>query len=76
MRALRDYLRSDVMQIIIDNERMFHRARDFMSLIMPNNINKLKLYEETIPLFMRYQIEGQIDSAISATLSCLQAASW
>lgn len=63
VRALRDYLRSDVMQIIIDNERMFQQAHDFMNLIMPSNLPKLKLYEDTIPLFMRYQIEGQIDSA-------------
>ncbi len=63
VRALRDYLRPDIGQILIDDERVYQQAADFMNLVMPNNTNKLKLYNDNIPLFTRYQIEGQIESA-------------
>lgn len=63
VRALRDYLRPDIGQILIDDERVFQQATDFMKLVMPNNIGKLKLYNDNIPLFTRYQIEGQIETA-------------
>ena len=63
VRALRDYLRPDIGQILIDDERVYQQANDFMTLVMPNNLNKLKLYQDNIPLFTRYQIEGQIESA-------------
>ena len=63
VRALRDYLRPDIGQILIDDERVYQQASDFMTLVMPNNLNKLKLYQDNIPLFTRYQIEGQIESA-------------
>ena len=63
VRALRDYLRPDIGQILIDDERVYQQASDFMTLVMPNNLSKLKLYQDNIPLFTRYQIEGQIESA-------------
>ena len=63
VRALRDYLRPDIGQILIDDERVYQQASDFMTLVMPNNLNKLKLYQDNIPLFTRYQIEGQIETA-------------
>ncbi|MDO4642324.1 MAG: Rne/Rng family ribonuclease, partial [Cardiobacteriaceae bacterium] len=63
VRALRDYLRPDISQILIDDERVYQQASDFMSLVMPSSLNKLKLYQDNIPLFSRYQIEGQIESA-------------
>nr|WP_233119828.1 transaldolase [Rappaport israeli] len=63
VRALRDYLRPDIGQILIDDERVYQQAADFMNLVMPNNANKLKFYKDNIPLFTRYQIEGQIESA-------------
>ena len=63
VRALRDYLRPDIGQILIDDERVYQQASDFMMLVMPNNLSKLKLYQDNIPLFTRYQIEGQIESA-------------
>ena len=63
VRALRDYLRPDIAQILIDDEHVFRQAMEFMKLVMPANANKLKLYRDTIPLFTRYQIEGQIESA-------------
>jgi len=63
IRALRDYLRNDVAEIIIDSQEVFDQAREFMERVMPHNLPKLKLYQETIPLFNRFQIESQIESA-------------
>jgi ribonuclease E len=63
IRALRDYLRNDVTEILIDSKDVFETAREFMERVMPHNLGKLKLYQETIPLFSRFQIESQIESA-------------
>ena len=63
IRALRDYLRSDIGEILIDDEPMYNEARDFMQQVMPNAVRKLKLYTDDTPLFSRYQIETQIESA-------------
>ena len=68
LRALRDYLRNDIAEIWIDNKEIHKRAQDFMQQVMPHNLSKLKLYEETDPLFTRYQIESQIESAFSRTV--------
>ncbi|MGH8246306.1 MAG: Rne/Rng family ribonuclease, partial [Gammaproteobacteria bacterium] len=65
IRAIRDYLRNDIAEIWIDDPDVFHRARDFMQQVMPHNLPKLKLYNERDPLFNRYQIEGQIETAFS-----------
>jgi len=65
IRAIRDYLRSDIAEIWIDDNDVFHRARDFMEQVMPHNLPKLKLYSGSDPLFSRYQIEGQIETAFS-----------
>ena len=65
IRALRDYLRNDIAEIWIDNREIYKRAQDFMQQVMPHNLSKLKLYDETDPLFTRYQIESQIESAFS-----------
>lgn len=63
IRALRDYLRSDIGEILIDDELLYNDARDFMQQVMPNALRKLKLYKDDTPLFTRYQIETQIESA-------------
>ncbi len=63
IRALRDYLRSDIGEILIDDEPLFNDAREFMQQVMPNALRKLKLYKDDTPLFTRYQIETQIESA-------------
>lgn len=68
VRALRDYLRPDIAQILIDDPRVYQQALSFMNLVMPSSANKLKLYEDTTPLFTRYQIEGQIESAYQRTV--------
>ncbi len=63
IRALRDYLRNDIGEILIDDEPLFNDAREFMQQVMPNALRKLKLYQDDTPLFTRYQIETQIESA-------------
>ncbi len=63
IRALRDYLRPDVGEIQIDDAAVFDDARDFMQRVMPQNIAKLKRYDEDVPLFTRFQIESQIEAA-------------
>jgi ribonuclease E len=63
IRAIRDYLRADIGEILIDNPEIFERAQRFMQQVMPQNMTKLKLYEDETPLFSRFQIEHQIQSA-------------
>ncbi len=63
IRALRDHLRGDIGEILIDDAGVIQRAREFMTQVMPQNLNKLKRYEDPVPLFSRYQIETQIESA-------------
>ena len=65
IRALRDYLRPDVGEILIDDKETYEKARDFMQQVMPHNLKKLSYYNDNIPLFSRYQIESQIQSAFS-----------
>ena len=65
IRALRDYLRPDVGEILIDDKEIYEKARDFMQQVMPHNLKKLSYYNDTTPLFSRYQIEGQIQSAFA-----------
>ena len=68
IRALRDHLRNDIGEILIDNEIVYNDAREFMQQVMPHNLNKLKLYSDQVPLFNRYQIESQIESAFARTV--------
>ncbi|MGH8398423.1 MAG: Rne/Rng family ribonuclease, partial [Gammaproteobacteria bacterium] len=63
IRALRDYLRTDVGEILVDDEKMYQEALHFMEQVMPQSITKLKYYEDSVPLFTRYQIESQIEDA-------------
>ncbi|KAA2286017.1 ribonuclease E [Arenimonas fontis] len=63
VRALRDYLRADIGEILVDTKEMYEEARDFMQSVMPQNLRKLKFYEDPTPLFNRYQIESQIEAA-------------
>ena len=65
IRAIRDYLRSDIGEILIDNPEIFERAQRFMQQVMPQILGKLKLYSDETPLFSRYQIEHQIESAFA-----------
>ncbi len=63
IRAIRDYLRQDVGEVIIDNPEAFELARVFIQQVMPSYASKVKLYEDDIPLFNRYQVESQIETA-------------
>ncbi len=63
IRALRDYLRTDVGEILVDDEKMYQEAHQFMEQIMPQSLSKLKYYEDRVPLFTRFQIESQIEAA-------------
>ena len=65
VRAIRDYLRSDIQEIVVDQQEIFDRASRFMQQVMPHNMVRLKHYQDTIPLFSRFQIEHQIESAYS-----------
>jgi ribonuclease E len=65
LRALRDYLSDDIGEILIDKREVFDEAQEYMQRFMPNNLRKLKFYDDHVPLFTRYQIESQIESAYS-----------
>ncbi|MFO8025366.1 MAG: ribonuclease E [Thiohalophilus sp.] len=62
-RSIRDYFRNDINEIIIDEPNVYEQAREFMNQVMPHNLNKIKLYQDLVPLFTRYQVESQIESA-------------
>ncbi|MBN2887378.1 MAG: ribonuclease E, partial [Chromatiaceae bacterium] len=63
IRSIRDYLRVDIGEIVIDDPAVYERAESFIRQVMPQNIKKLRLYRDEVPLFTRYQIESQIESA-------------
>jgi len=69
IRAIRDYFRKDISDILIDNPDVFKQAQDFMAQVMPHNLSKVKQYIDPIPLFSRYQIESQIESAFQREVS-------
>ena len=69
IRAIRDYLRNDINEILIDDPEVYEYARDFMQQVMPHNLSKVKLYQDKVPLFTRYQIESQIESAFQREVS-------
>lgn len=63
IRAVRDYLRQDIGEVLIDAESVYEDVLSFVRAVMPTFENKIKLYKDEIPLFSRYQIEGQIETA-------------
>ncbi|MBK6286607.1 MAG: ribonuclease E [Pseudomonadales bacterium] len=63
IRAIRDCLRQDIDEVIIDSADAHEKALEFIELVMPNYRSKVKLYKDPIPLFNRYQIESQIETA-------------
>ena len=68
VRALRDYMRSDVGEILVDTPEMYEEAREFVAQVMPHNLRKLKHYTDDTPLFNRFQIESQIEGAYERTV--------
>ena len=65
IRAIRDYFSADIGEILIDTPDIHEQALQFMSHVMPGNVSRVKLYQDEIPLFTRFQIEHQIESAFS-----------
>ncbi len=63
IRAVRDYLRQDIGEVLIDANGVYEDVLNFVRAVMPTFENKIKLYKDEIPLFSRYQIEGQIETA-------------
>lgn len=69
IRALRDYMRNDIGEVLIDEQKTFEQAQEFIRLVSPHAIEKLRLYQDRTPLFTRYQIESQIESAYERTVT-------
>ncbi|HSG60547.1 MAG TPA: ribonuclease E [Pseudomonadales bacterium] len=63
IRAVRDYLKRDIDQVLIDSPQAYEEAATFVEQVMPHYRNKIKLYEDKTPLFNRFQIETQIETA-------------
>jgi ribonuclease E len=63
IRAIRDYLRDDIDQILIDSTDALNQATDFVRQVMPQYADRIKLYEDSVPMFNRFQIESQIETA-------------
>jgi ribonuclease E len=63
IRAIRDYFHADIGEILIDTEAIFEQAQQFMGHVMPDNVSRVKLYHDDVPLFSRFQIEHQIETA-------------
>ena len=69
VRALRDYLTNDIGEILIDDDETYKQAQEFVEQVMPHYLRKLKHYTDPVPLFTRYQIESQIESAFAQTVT-------
>ena len=65
IRAIRDHFHQDIGEILIDTDEIYEQARAFMGHVMPQNVNRVKLYRDDVPLFSRFQIEHQIESAFA-----------
>lgn len=63
VRSIRDYLRRDIGEIVIDHAKTFELAKNHIEMVRPDYVNRLKLYQGEIPLFTHYQVESQIESA-------------
>jgi ribonuclease E len=65
IRAIRDYFSQDIGELLIDTESIYDQCKQFMAHVMPANVNRVKLYRDDVPLFSRFQIEHQIETAYS-----------
>ena len=63
IRAIRDYLRQDIGEVLVDSVEAQQEALSFINQVMPQYASKIKLYEDSVPLFNRFQIESQIETA-------------
>ncbi|NBQ88745.1 MAG: Rne/Rng family ribonuclease, partial [Betaproteobacteria bacterium] len=69
IRAIRDYFNHDIGDILIDTDDIYEQARQFMSHVMPEHATRVKRYRDDAPLFSRFQIEHQIESAYARTVN-------
>jgi len=69
IRALRDHLRNEIDEILIDEAGSYKLVQNFLKQVMPHFLQKAKLYQDNVPLFSRYQIESQIESAYNREVS-------
>lgn len=63
VRSIRDHFSPDITEILIDTDEVYEQARQFISHVMPNFVSRVKLYNDNAPLFSRFQIEHQIETA-------------
>ena len=70
IRAIRDHFSKEIGEILVDREDVYEQAREFMEQVMPHNLHRLKHYDNaSVPLFARFQIESQIESAFAHTVT-------
>mgnify|MGYP001496796939 FL=1 len=69
VRVVRDYFKEDIEEILIDDKEIFKEAKEFIEAVIPDHSEKVKFYDEEIPLFNRYQIESQIELAFQREIS-------
>ena len=69
VRVVRDYFKDDIEEILIDDKDIFNEAKEFIEAVIPDHSEKVKFYDEEIPLFNRYQIESQIELAFQREIS-------
>ncbi len=69
IRAIRDYFNLEIGEILIDSKEIYEQACQFMAHVMPGNVDRLKYYQDDVPLFSRFQIEHQIETAYSRQVS-------
>lgn len=68
VRAIRDYFHTEIGEILVDTDEIYEQARQFMEHVMPDMVSRVKRYNEDVPLFTRFQVEHQIESAYSRTV--------
>src|SRR5207247_8291690 len=68
IRPIRDYFQPDIGEILIDTDEIYEQAQQFMSHVMPDMVHRVKRYRDDVPLFSRFQIEHQIETAYSRTV--------
>ena len=69
VRVVKDYFKEDIEEILIDDKPTYDEALEFISAVLPDHADKVKFYDEEIPLFNRYQIESQIELAFQREIS-------
>jgi ribonuclease E len=69
VRVVKDYFKEDIEEILIDDKEIFNEAKEFIEAVIPDHSEKVKFYDEEIPLFNRYQIESQIELAFQREIS-------